>query len=318
MLYVTTREKHDAFTAARTLAVDNNLYAPYQMPRIELEELDNQSFGQTVATMLNRLFGTHLTAWDIEFSIGRYPVKVSSMGQKITVAECWRNLDGSYEMLQRRLAEKVTGKLNPAVSSWLAIASRIAVLTGVCCELRKQGNGDSFDIAVPEGDFVLPMAAWYGREMGLPIASIIVGCRDGSPVWNLLHGGTYKAGCPELERLVFGTLGFDMNARMGEKLSRGEVCGVDAPTRQVIRKGIFTAVVSKERTLAAIPNVYNTTSYILEPKAAMAYSALMDYRARSGESRQALIFADNSPADYTKDLAVALKITAEELKEKLK
>ena len=94
MLYLTTREKFDAFTAARTLASDHGAdggrYLPYKMPHYSAEEiaaLKDMSFGQTVAQVLNTFFGTRLTTWDVECCIGRFPLRLAVMGQKVFTAE---------------------------------------------------------------------------------------------------------------------------------------------------------------------------------------------------------------------------------------
>ncbi len=323
MLYVTTREKYDAFTTARTLASstgpEGGLYLPFRMPGLTREELDalaSQSFGQNVAAMLNRFFGCGLTAWDIEFSIGRYPVKIVSMGQKVQVAECWRNLEGSYCKLERHLAARICrkGASEVVVTSWLRIAIRIAVLTAIFGELRRGGMTEALDVALQEGDFATPMAVWYCREMGLPIANIVIGCADGSDVWNLLHNGHLRnCGTAELERLIFSVLGIEAAQRMG----RGEPISLLPDQRSALRRGICCAVVSDDRRDGAIPKVFGTNAYILEPDAAVSYSALLDYRARTGESRMALILEDTSPADHAARIAPALGITADRVKELL-
>lgn len=324
MLYVTTREKFDAFTPARTLAsdtaADGGRYLPYKMPGIE--NFEDKSFGQNVADILNLFFGCGLSAWDVEFCIGRYPVRIASMGQKIQICECWRNLDGSYEKLERHLASRIREAFgdDQKVTSWLRIAIRVAVLTAVFGELRRQGITEPVDIAVAQGDLSLAMAAWYARRWGLPIAGIVIGCGDGSDVWDLLHGGQLRTAggyLPELERLIHGALGIDENLRFCDIADHKGVYIPTAEMRRALIDGLYTAVVSRERMLAAIPNVYSTISYILEPDAAIAYSALMDYRARTGESRYALILEDRSPAECAQQVSAALKITDDKLKELL-
>ncbi len=323
MLYVTTREKYDAFTTARTLASsrgpEGGLYLPFKMPYLTDEELDSlagQSFGQNVAWMLNRFFGCGLSAWDIEFSIGRYPIRLTAMGQKVTVAECWRNLEGSYGKMERHLAARICrkGTDSVVVTSWLRIAIRISVLVAIFAELRREGNRDVLDVAVPEGDFSLAMAMWYCRQMGLPIAGIVIGCSDGSDVWNLIHNGQLRPGFrPEVERLVFSTLGVDA----AQKIGRGASLNLLPEPLAALRHGLYASVVSASRRDSAIPKVYATNSYILEPEAAVAYSALMDYRARTGESRMALILEDDSPAVHAVEIAAALGLTERKVKELL-
>ena len=65
MLYVTTRNNRDAYTAQRVLrenrGPDGGLYVPFREPvfsREEIDDLKEKSFHQCVAEVLNRLFNT--------------------------------------------------------------------------------------------------------------------------------------------------------------------------------------------------------------------------------------------------------------------
>ena len=174
----------------------------------------------------------------------------------------------------------------------------------------------AFDVAVPTGDFSWAMAVRYARQMGLPVANIICGCYQNSAVWELLHLGEARTDelPEELERLVFGTLGIEEVKRYCGQTGTYRLLPADL---ERIRKGLFAAVVSQERVDAAIPSVYRTGGYILGPSGALAYSALQDYRARSGESRLAILLEDRSPLLDSKTVARAMGITEQELKQKI-
>lgn len=324
MLYVTTREKYDAFTAARTLSEDRGpdggFYLPYQMPIFnddEIRALKEKTFGQCVAEILNQFFSVRLSGWDVEFCVGRYPIKVTAVGHRILVAETWRNLDGSYTAMERRLGAKICGSetVEGKLTSWLRIAIRIALLFGTFAEMMRSDGlqeGQRVDVAVPAGDFSLPMALWYAREMGLPIGTIICSCEENSGVWELLHLGEFQVGevSSELERLVYGTLGVSEARRFADG---GEFILLPA-TAQRLRSGMFAAVVSRDRMTSVISNVYRTNAYVLGSDVAAGYAGLMDYRARTGESRTALLLADSNPADQATKVTAALNISTEELK----
>ena len=81
MLYVTTRGKYDAFTAARTMNLDRGpdggLFIPFRLPQLTRDEiiaLGSKTFGQNVADILNLFFSTRLSGWDVDMTIGRSPV----------------------------------------------------------------------------------------------------------------------------------------------------------------------------------------------------------------------------------------------------
>ena len=326
MLYVSTRSKYDADTTPWALrndtASDGGRYLPYKLPSLSLADLKDKSYGQTVADVLNQFFGTGLSGWDVEFSVGRNPVKLVSIGQKITVAECWRNLDGSYDALEKNLAARICGcdARNVTVTSWVRIAIRIAVLTAIFGDLQRQGFEGYLDVSVPVGDMTQIMALWYARVMGLPIGKIICGCQDNDGVWDLLHVGQMKTAikpAAELERLIHGAFGVDEVLRYCGVCDRGETYQLLPVMSDALKRVMFAAVVSENRVSGAIPNVYSTSAYILEPEVAVGYSSLLDYRAKTGERAQALLLSDRNPIDAADAVAAAMHITPAKLKELL-
>lgn len=325
MLYITTREKYDAYTAARTLAgdraPDGGWYLPFRMPYFDDEgitALHKSTVSQCVARMLNLFFSTKLTAWDIETCIGRNPVKVRGLGQKLLLSEFWRNLEGSYDKLETALASRIHADGSTRITSWLKIAIRISLLFGTYGELRRQdllGEDGVLDIAVPADDMNLTMAVWYCREMGLPVGNIVCSCSKNSTLWDLLHTGECRAeNAPkELERLIFGTLGIGEVQKFLSAVSEGGVYRLLPVDAEKLRNGIFAAVVSEDRMSSVINSVHRTNACILEPDTALAFGGIMDFRAKTGECRATLLLADHSPADYAATVSEALKITPSQL-----
>lgn len=324
MLYLTTRDKHDTYTAPHAMrdnhAGNGGLFVPYRMPLLETAEiaaLAGKSFAQTVADILNRFFSYGLTGWDIEFCIGRYPVKLITMNRKVQVAELWHNQSNTYAKLEKELVKR----LDASDTSWLKIAIRIAVLFGVYGELRKADavGEEAFDIALPVEDFTGVMSVWYARNMGLPIHTIICGCMESAQVWELLHlGEAHTDRMPaELERLICAGAGVEENLRFIDICSRG---GVYAPSPEVMEKlrdGMFAAVVSGRRQESIFAGAYQTDGYVLSPDAALGFCALQDYRAKTGENRLSLLLSDDSPACHCQRIADAMGISQEKLLQRL-
>ena len=318
MLYVTTRNEHDAYTTHRAIhslkGTDGGDFLPFRMPALTQEEiaaLKDVSFGQCVADMLNRFFSCGLTGWDVDFMAGRHAVKMKTLPHRVMVAELWHNVDGSYDRLESALTSRITGT-NDAPNSWVRIAIRIAVLTGIYGMMLREGHitkSHVFDIAVTNADFEQPLAVWYVRSMGIPVANIICCCNDNSAVWDLLRHGEMKtvtmvkhtatplvdeAVPAQLERLISATLGTKEADRYHLILNDGKVYTAPVGTLETLRKGMQAAVVSDMRIRSDIPNVYRTGGYLMGPYTALAYGGLMDYRSVSGLSRPALLLADRS------------------------
>lgn len=335
MLYITTRNRRDAFTAQRALresrGPDGGLYLPFHAPSYstqEWKELAAAPFGQRVAELLNRLFGSRLTCWDVDVCIGRNPVAVVPLGHRTQVAELWRNPGQSYHHMARELAEQLFGQLDYS-SGWLAIALRIAVLFGIYGQL---GSDEPTDISVISGDFTAPISAFYAKQWGLPVGKIICCCNENSGLWELLCHGQLRtdaasvrtaipeadAALPEqLERLVFEAGGTAEVERYLEVCRRG---GTYTPADALLAdmsRAFRVSVVSSTRIGQTISSVYRTHNYVLSPAAALAYAGLMDARAKPGLGKNALLLAEKSPALDAAFTAAALRISESELKDLL-
>ena len=341
MLYLTTTDKFDAFTVPHVLrssrADNGGYYLPFRLPIYTSEalcDLQEVGFGKCVAEVLNRFFSCGITGWDVEFSVGRYPVKVKSMGQQTWVGELWHNQDGDYAGMERALADRLG--CAQEIPSWVKIGIRIAVLVSTYAQMLKDGTvslAQSLDVALPTGDFNAVMAVWYARKMGLPIANIICGCNENSAVWELLHLGELHTDTQlvktalsasdiavpeELERLIHGTLGVEETRRFREACANGDVFTSRPGMLDVLRAGLFAAVVSQSRVEALIPSVYRTSGYVMGPYTALAYGATQDYRAKTGESRAVLILSDRSPVRDGIFVSRGMNISQKELENLLK
>lgn len=340
MLYLTTRNEQDTYTALRTLAEDRGpdggLFMPFMLPAFSPEEIDglkNRSFGDGMAQILNRFFSARLNGWDVEFTIGRAPVKLRSMSHRIAIAELWHNPDQAFGRMVRCLSARIQGREDTpdTATDWAVMAVRIGALFGIFAELGREGLWDRehpLDVAVPTGDFSAPMSAWYARELGLPVGTIICGCSGTSAPWDLLHHGEFRVdsyrsrsgarqNLDSLERLLCCRLGWEEAARYRHICDCGGIYGPGEEQFQTLREGFFAAVISKKRMESIIPNVYKTSGALLGPESALAYGGLQDYRAITGESRPALILTEKSPACDAETVCSALGIPEDQLEKTL-
>lgn len=345
MLYVTTRVGQDAFTAFRALSEnrgpEGGFFVPMQFPLFDekrIADLAGKTFSQNLADVVNLFFGTQINGPDLELSIGRYPVEFIVLNGKITVANTWHNPSCKFGHLVRgvKVALCKSNQSAEDLSNWLILATRIGVLFGIFGLLQKKGvlsANRKVDIAIPEGDLSLLMAAWYARKMGLPIGTIVCCCNENNGFWNLLHKGelrtdvsafqTHTPACDytvpvNLERLIFATLGFEETARFCEICRTGGIYTLEAEQLAQLREGIHVSVVSGKKMASTIPNLYSTTGFIADPYTALAYSGLIDYRAATGSSRQALIVSEEGPYFHLDFLSQCMNVTPSELSDLLK
>lgn len=326
MLYVTTRGKYDTYTEhfanQSDRGPDGGLYLPFRMPEVTHEtllSLKDQTFGQRVAYVMNHFFSCQITGWDVELCAGKNPVKMLAMPNRVVLTECWHNHDQDFARLETGLTSRICdGK----PTSWMRIAVRMAILFAVYGELLATevcAPRQLFDVSVSAGDFTAPMAAWYARQMGLPVGNIICS-HNTSAVWDLIHHGELRTDCdlPEnLERLVNATLGVDENLRFCDFCSDRRLYTTRPGDLDILRKGMYASVVSSQRLTDLIPSVYRTTGHIIDTETAAAYGGMQDYRTKTGETRPVLLISERSPVHSSAQIAAAMEIPEQELLRKL-
>lgn len=307
MLYLTTRNKADSFTAHKVLrstaAPDGGMFMPMSIPvqdDIALSRYERMSFGETVAEIMNIFFGTQLSGWDVDFAVGRQAVDLVAVGHKVSVAECWHNPAGAWDYLVGRLYRLVTGgDSNGAVpNTWFHVAVNIAVVFGMYGKSCRRDIYE-FDVAVDTEDMLLLLAVRYAKRMGLPIRKIILGCTDQNGLWYFLSYGDFVASKRErniaFEALLWLDFGYDEVVNYTDCVDGKATFRLHALALDQFRKDLFGTVVGDRRTEHVSESAWQTNRYRMELATARAFGALQDYRAKTGENKNTLLFAQNAP-----------------------
>jgi len=343
MLYLSTRSKHDTYTAYRTIhnhfAPDGGLFLPFHLPVLEpgqIEELSSRSYCGNLAYILNLFFGSNLQENDLEYLLGKNSARYSTMNHHVIMGELWHNAQWSFDsvisVISKELRKTDVGE---GPSEWVALCMRIAsifALYGMLIRQHALQQNEKLDIAVPTGDFSAPMAAWYARKMGLPLGTIIIGCNENSALWDLFNLGDIATGETVLETLTplcdhnapAGLARFLYSSLSAEEADRFEQIRLAGrhyvpyeEDYETMKDGIFIAVSSISRIDSVIRNVYSTAQYILSPYDALAYGALLDYRSKSGQGGTCLLLSERCPVCDDKTVAYALGISTDELVKRL-
>lgn len=316
MQYVTTRNNDKLYTWLDALnektAPDGGFFVPAELPVFSHKEITAFAMknpNKAVAEILNLFFNTELTRWDIDFHAGRYPVRLTGIVRRITVAEMWHNCDWEFSRTVRDLAALVRGNRDNTVpvGTWFEVALRIGILFGVFGELMRDGIAGirkTVDICVPSGDGTALSAAWYGRKMGLPIGQIVVCCNENNNLWNLIRQGELRFGLPvketctpDCDRLYPDTMEMLIHSCGGNAealafaacVQEGKTWFAQEETLQALQSGITASVIWQQRVESTIPTIYKNHGYVFGPYSALCYAGLMDYRSRTGSTAYALI-----------------------------
>ena len=308
MLYLSTRNKADSFTAHKVLRSDappdEGMFMPMHIPvqdDIALAAFERMNFGETAAAILNLFFGTSLSGWDVDFAVGRQALDLVSAGYKVSLSESWHNPTGTHAYLVQRLYELVIGEKYSLKTPnlWFHTAVNIAVLFGIYGKYCRQDIYE-FDIAVETGNLQQLLAIRYAQKMGLPIRKVILGCLDGDGLWEFVSYGDYQTNRKDrmlgFEALLWVEFGYSEAEAYRSAVVNKRTYRLKELKLDQFRQCLFATVVGDNRVKNVIDSILRTNNYSMECGTARAFGALQDYRAKTGENKNTLLFSHNAPA----------------------
>lgn len=322
-----------------TRAPDGGLYLPARIPALSKEEVTAllaKSGAENVAEILNRFFGTKLTARQIGRILKGDAVSARRMSHRIVFSELWQRTGESWEEVLANLAELISGEAGIGTGTWLRVAAKVAFLFASVAQLRQSGDmshEERADLFVMSGDLIGLFAGWYAMQMGLPLGNVVCCCNENSALWDLLNRGLIKldarpieTGTPEcdhavppgLELLIYAALGEGEAERFVEQLGKGGTYFLNGEQQRHLKQGLDAFVVSARRLGSVIANLYKTNGYVLCPYNALIYSGLMNYRSHTRRRCVAMILSTKSPLTVLDRLAPLVGEETEALRRKIR
>ncbi len=325
MLYITTRSNCETYTAAKTLTVDTapdgGMFVPFQIPAVSPETLSAMTQEGIIAHILGLFFRTRLTEEAVLAALGGTPIRRRSIDRKVSVAQLWNNRRRSFDRIEYDLYYKLCSEVTPCrrVTQWPKIAIRIAVLSALVA-----AEDSRVDIAVNAGDFLAPMAAFYCREMGFPIGKILCVTGENSNLWDFFTHGELDCGSTEpqtgesplptqLERLIFAVSGLHSAKEFAVCTQNGKLYKCENLSETA--EDFAVSVVSAQRVPSVIHRIYRSNGCVFDPRTALTFGGLQDYRATSFDIRPTLLLAGSSPLEHRTAVANALGVPEFKLSE---
>ena len=281
-----------------------------------MRELFRLSFHECTARVLNTLFDTRLTGADIELCVGKRPVRLRDLGQRMVILECWHTPAREESGLSGVLARLIRGGgPENAAGDWSAVAIRAALLFACLGELHRAGMlhlGQSVDFAAVAGDLSAVMSGWYARAWGLPIENLVCVCNESNGIWDLLHQGELKTDAVSIstitpaadipvpagvERLIFSCGGLKETCRFLNDFRRGQTYIPEADVLEQMRGGLSVSVIGTQRVINTKTGVKRSIGYTLSSYDALCYAGVQDFRARGGGSRPCILLSQFAPEE---------------------
>ena len=183
-------------------------------------------------------------------------------------------------------------------------------------------DGEKINVVVPTGNFGNILAAYYAKQMGVPIAKLICASNENKVLFDFFRTGCYDKNrefiltsspsmdiliSSNLERLIYQTAGRDAeknSAYMKALNETGRYEITDEMREQM--KDFYGNYASEEETAAAIRAMYENTGYIMDTHTAVAESVYEKYTAETKDETKTIIASTASPYKFTRSVMNAI------------
>ena len=184
-------------------------------------------------------------------------------------------------------------------------------------------DGEKINVTVPTGNFGNILAAYYAKNMGVPIGKLICASNDNKVLYDFFRTGTYDRNrefllttspsmdiliSSNLERLIYIIAGEDagVDVELMGKLSRDGVYSITDSMKKGLQD-FYGNYADEEETAAEIRGVYEKEGYILDTHTAVASAVYKKYREESQDTATKTVIASTaSPYKFTRSVLTAI------------
>lgn len=182
--------------------------------------------------------------------------------------------------------------------------------------------GEEINVVVPTGNFGNILAAYFAKQMGVPIAKLICASNDNKVLYDFFETGVYDKNrefiltispsmdiliSSNLERLVYMIAGCDAekNSELMRALKEKGVYELSDEMRANLSD--FAAGYATEAEVKAkIADVYKKTGYVMDTHTAVAASVYEKYQADTKDAKKTVIASTASPYKFSRSVMTAI------------
>ena len=182
--------------------------------------------------------------------------------------------------------------------------------------------GDKINVVVPTGNFGNILAAFYAKQMGLPINKFICASNENKVLYDFFRTGTYDRKrefilttspsmdiliSSNLERLIYRIAGNSEAADrelMQDLAKDGKYEITDAMKKELA--DFYGNYASEQETADAIAKLYSDTGYVIDTHTAVAAAVYGKYREETYDETKTVIASTASPYKFTSSVLAAI------------
>ncbi|WP_132281724.1 threonine synthase [Natranaerovirga hydrolytica] len=181
---------------------------------------------------------------------------------------------------------------------------------------------EKINVVVPTGNFGNILAAYYAKQMGLPINRLICASNENKVLFDFFQTGTYDKNrdfvltsspsmdiliSSNLERLIY--LLTDQDAEETKALMESlKTSGKYVITSKMKEKinDFYGQFSSEEETSNTIKKVFETSDYLIDPHTAVGVNVYHKYMRETQDVTKTVVASTASPYKFTRSVMIAL------------
>ena len=184
------------------------------------------------------------------------------------------------------------------------------------------GDGEEINVVVPTGNFGNILAAYYAKEMGLPIKKFICASNDNKVLFDFFSTGTYDRNrefilttspsmdiliSSNLERLIYKIAGEDSaaNAAFMKSLNTDGKYSITEDMKAKLAD-FFGGYATEQDTADIIKKIYDNCGYVIDTHTAVAACVYEQYKAATCDDTKTVIASTASPYKFTRSVMAAI------------
>lgn len=183
-------------------------------------------------------------------------------------------------------------------------------------------KGEKINVVVPTGNFGNILAAYYAKNMGVPIDKLICASNDNKVLYDFFRTGTYDRNrefilttspsmdiliSSNLERLVYKIAGADAakDVTLMQNLATEGKYEITGDMKAQL-KDFYGNYANEKETAEEIAEVYKKTGYIMDTHTAVASKVYRKYVAETKNQTKTVIASTASPYKFTRSVMDAI------------
>ena len=211
--------------------------------------------------------------------------------------------------------------------NWGRLAPQIVYYVSAYCDMVNSGAvkfGDKINVVVPTGNFGNILAAYFAKEMGLPVNKLICASNANNVLTDFIQTGTYDRNrsfyattspsmdiliSSNLERLLYILCGRNadtVNRWFGSLKECGKYTVSDSVKEQI--QALFAAGCCDDaQTKATIGSTYSEYGYLADTHTAVGIDVCNAYIEKTGDATPVVIASTASPFKFSKAVLSAVE-----------